>query len=165
MYDGAPLGRVATEEAAELLLSGVLLAPSPSHELYLNDDRRFLGLVLHGNSENQGCERREATKRQCRFVSALSINNLEIGSNARDIDAAITALRKPFVTLNRRLKGRHVLTLFHLLHMSRNRRKTANFAIRNLVNGEDFTNIGGIDLQFSHLLCFYPSFTLRPTTD
>lgn len=163
MHDGAPLGQVAIDEAVELLLSGVALVPSHGHGLYTDDARRFLELVLHGNGASQGNEKRNATERQCRFVRTLSIDNLGIKSNASNIDAAIASLRAPFVILSRRIRGRQILTLLHLLYASRNRRKTLNFAIRNLIKGEDFTNIGGVDLQFSHLIEFYPSFTLSPS--
>ena len=41
------------------------------------------------------------------------------------------------------------------------RAKTRDFVRRSLLRGEDFTNIGGIDLQFSHLIGYEPRFRIK----
>jgi len=81
-------------------------------------------------------------------------------TNPIDADRQITRLRSRFRALHDRRSARYVLTLVELLCCSRHRRKTLDFLRRSAVWGEDFTNIGGMDLQFSHLIDFHPSFTL-----
>jgi hypothetical protein len=77
----------------------------------------------------------------------------------------IGRLRRSFTALHRSGSPRHLGTLAVLLARSGHRRKTASFVRRSLLQGEDFTNIGGVDLQLSHLIGFEPRFTITSDRD
>ncbi|MCC5669494.1 glycosyltransferase [Nostoc sp. CHAB 5784] len=155
----APLGQVDIVKAADLLQSGQFIPKSTGHTLYEGDDKRFLAIVRHGNEAGCLSSQRCPKISQTRFISRIQMNELALSPNI-NTDAVLQKLCTKFVALHRRDHISYGLALLELLAHSRYLSKTWEFVRRSIVKGEDFTNIGGIDLQFSHLLQLYPWFRL-----
>lgn len=101
---------------------------------------------------------------QRQFIERIQMTGLAASASIRDPNHAIRYLQPRFVALNSRTIH-YFLSIIELMIRSRHRRKTWDFVQRSLRFGEDFTNIGGIDLQFSHLIPFDPSFRIAPEQD
>jgi len=157
----APLGEVDIETAVRRLLDGPPVPASTGYTRYRDHPGYLIDILADGNAA--GRDRTPSpTPQQAAFVDSVRMQGLDIPATTRNADAVIAVLRDRFVTLHRRGHPRYWLTLADLLYRSRYRAKTAKFAYHSAVHGQDFTNIGGIDLQLSHLPAFYPSFTLAP---
>lgn len=153
----APLGTIDIRAAAERLLDGAPLPRSAGHLAYAGDPVRFLELVTQGTPARSVLPK----PGQAAFIGRIRVQGL-VPATREQADAAILELRPRFVALHRRGHSAYARALLELLIRSSDRVKTLRFIRRSLLRGEDFTNIGGIDLQFSHLLRFYPTFTLAP---
>lgn len=155
----APLASVDIDEAADRFSVGVVTCDDSGLRAYRNDAARYLSIVIHGSKSDTELWR-VGTSEQSRFLARLEMRGLTPLASIADADAAISRLRHWFLALHRE-GASYPLTLLELLLRSRYRRKTLQFIGRSIRLGEDFTNIGGIDLQLSHLIRFYPSFQLR----
>jgi hypothetical protein len=111
------------------------------------------------NNGTDGSGATEPTAQQRAFLDRVRMTGLDPLDRA-GADAAIARIRRHFTALHRRGHPAYAATLLTLLARSRHRRKTADFVRRSLLRGEDFTNIGGVDLQLSHLIGFEPRFRL-----
>jgi glycosyltransferase involved in cell wall biosynthesis len=158
----ARLGDVDVAHAAELLISGAIPPAGKGHQFYAGHDRLLLALV-HG--ETQDSSGLGPTPVQKAFLDRLRMRDLDIAPDRATADRMIEGLRRPFTALHRRGTPQYLLTLAVLLARSRYRGKTAAFLRKSLFHGEDFSNIGGVDLQLSHLIGFEPRFTIAPGTD
>lgn len=156
----APLGKIEVDAVADRLTDGAAVPVSTGHERYRRDPARFLSLVRDGNDVLLADSAHyTGTAQQHSFLARLQMRALPRFASMASADTAIRKLRWRFVALNRR-GPEYPLVLLELLVRSRYRRRTTRFLRMSLLRGEDFTNIGGIDLQFSHILGFYPAFRL-----
>jgi glycosyltransferase involved in cell wall biosynthesis len=160
----AALGDVDVRAAAERLIDGPPVPHSSAHALFTDDPAAFLMLVRCGNDAARAASPRTGTLDQQRFIESLRMVGLDVPLSQTVADRAIQDLRTKFVNLHRRSSIAYPATLAELLVRSRYRAKTLQFIRRSALRGEDFTNIGGVDLQFSHLLRFYPTFKLVDVT-
>ncbi|WP_151769708.1 glycosyltransferase [Streptomyces abyssomicinicus] len=158
----ARLGDVDVAHAADLLVSGAFPPAGKGHQFYADHDELLLGLV-HG--ETQDAADLEPTAVQRAFLDRLRMRDLDVPPDRAAADEMITGLRRSFTALHRRGTPRYLATLAVLLARSRYRAKTAAFVRKSLFHGEDFSNIGGVDLQLSHLIGFEPRFTIAPDSD
>lgn len=157
----APLGKVDAACIAAHLQSRQPIAQSVGHTFYENDDKKFLIIISQGNKAKTLFNQREANHLQNQFINSVNMTGLVLHPST-DWDAIIERLRTCFVALHKQGCLSYYYVLFKFLVCSRYPKKTWNFIKRSIYMGEDFTNIGGIDLQFSHLIQFYPSFRLLP---
>jgi hypothetical protein len=157
----ARLGDVDVAHAADLLVTGALPPGGKGHQFYADHDALLLRLV-HGEAQDADLE---PTAVQRAFLDRLRMRGLDVPPDRAAADEMITGLRRSFTALHRRGTPRYLATLAVLLARSRYRRKTAAFARKSLFHGEDFSNIGGVDLQLSHLIGFEPRFTIAPDSD
>lgn len=149
------LGDLDIEQAADRLAAGDIPPRGLGYQNYAGHHKRLLDLVLNGTDGSAP----EPTAPQRDFLARVRMTGLDPLGPAR-ADAAIATIRRHFTALHRRGRPGYALTLLTLLARSRYRRKTADFVRRSLLRGEDFTNIGGVDLQLSHLIGFEPRFRL-----
>ncbi|MDQ5822820.1 MAG: glycosyltransferase family 4 protein [Chloroflexota bacterium] len=156
----AQMGEVDVSAIAERLISGHRVPISNGYLQYRDDAARLIDLVCSGNWSLME-DLRATTSLQRDFLARVTVHDLPQPEDGPDTDRLIERLRQRFVALHSRYKPRHLLALLELVLHSTYRRKTLQFASDSLFKGEDFTHIGGIDLQFSHLLRFYPSFEIR----
>ena len=156
----APLGAIKVEEAVDRLIGGAVIYDDRGLEKYRNDGVRYISIVLYGN-QSDDTPYRSGTIQQSDFVRRLNVYGLKRLSSIGEADEVIRRMRRWFLILNRR-SANYPLVLLELLTRSNHRRKTLEFIGRSVRLGEDFTNIGGIDLQLSHLIRFYPQFSISP---
>lgn len=154
----APLGTIDIGEAATRLIEGPPVPPSHPHKAYCNDAERFVDLVMRG-ADASITSRRESTPEQNSFIRRIQMKDLVPMRSIADADKVITTLRARFASLHTRGPS-CAWALIELLVRSRHRQKTIQFVKRKIRQGEDFTNVGGIDLEFSHLIRFYPAFNI-----
>jgi len=155
----APLASVDIQQAADLIADESFVA-SEGHWLYRDDAARFAALLAGGNGSVSSAMR-PGTVLQRSFIDRVEASDLTRPINPEEAMRAIGRLIGPFLRLNGRGVSRLAM-LGELTWKSRHRRKTIEFARRAIGRGEDFTNIGGVDLQLSHLLQFYPWFRIAP---
>ncbi|WP_166021049.1 glycosyltransferase [Streptomyces chilikensis] len=155
----ARLGDVDVTHAADLLVAGAVPPAGKGHQYYADHDDLLLALV-HG--EVQEAAGLEPTAVQRAFLERLRMRDLDVPRDRAAADEMITGLRRSFTALHRRGTPGYLATLAVLTARSRHRRKTASFVRKSLFHGEDFSNIGGVDLQLSHLIGFEPRFTIAP---
>jgi glycosyltransferase involved in cell wall biosynthesis len=158
----ARLGDVDVTHAADLLLAGAIPPAGKGHQYYTDHDLLLLALIRGEAGEAAGPG---PTAVQRAFLKRLRMRGLDIPPDRAAADRMIGTLRRSFTALHRRGTPRHLTTLALLLARSRYRRKTAAFVRKSLLHGEDFSNIGGVDLQLSHLIGFEPRFTFAPDSD
>jgi hypothetical protein len=157
----ARLGDVEVAHAADLLVAGTLPPAGQGHRRYADHDSLLLALI-RGEAGNQSAADLEPTAVQRAFLARLRMRDLDVAPDRATADRMISRLRRSFTALHRSGSPRYLATLAELLARSGYRRKTAEFVRRSLFRGEDFSNIGGVDLQLSHLIGFEPRFTLAP---
>ncbi|MFJ9929353.1 glycosyltransferase [Streptomyces misionensis] len=156
----ARLGDVDVAHAADLLVAKAVPPAGRGHRYYADHDDLLLSLI-RGEAKERSAFDLEPTPVQRAFLGRLGMRGLDIPD--RDgADRMIDALRRSFTALHQRGTPRHLATLALLLARSGYRRKTAEFIRKNVFHGEDFSNIGGVDLQLSHLIGFEPRFTIAP---
>ncbi|SHM91686.1 glycosyltransferase [Actinacidiphila paucisporea] len=157
----ARLGDVDVAHAADLLVAGAIPPAGRGHTHYAGHDRLLLDLIRGDVSVAPSAP----TAVQQAFLDRIRMRGLDLPPDPTTADRMIGRLRHSFTALHRRGTPRHLATLAVLLARSGYRRKTASFARKSLFHGEDFTNIGGVDLQLSHLIGFEPRFTITPHRD
>ncbi|MEU8353335.1 glycosyltransferase [Streptomyces sp. NPDC048845] len=155
----ARLGDVDTGHAADLLESGEAPPRAEGHRSYARHDRLLLSLVLDGPGADTGAGA-EPTGVQRDFISRIRTAGLRSVPGPAQADALISRIRGPFVALHERGRPGYFATLATLLARSRHRGKTVSFLRKSLLHGEDLSNIGGIDLQLSHLIGHEPRFRI-----
>lgn len=157
----ARLGDVDVAHAADLLTAGALPPAGKGHQHYAGHDSLLLALI-RGEAEERSAAGLEPTAVQRAFLRRLRMRDLEVPPDRATADRMIGKLRRSFTALHRSGTPQHLATLAVLLARSGYRRKTAAFLRKSLFHGEDFSNIGGVDLQLSHLIGFEPRFTIAP---
>lgn len=150
------LGDVDIGQAADRLADGDTPPRGLGYQNYAGHHKRLLDLVLNGTD---GSAATGPTAAQRGFLARVRMTGLDPLDRA-GADAAIGTIRRHFTALHRRGSPGYAASLLTLLARSRHRRKTADFVRRSLLRGEDFTNIGGVDLQLSHLIGYEPKFRL-----
>lgn len=156
-----PLGQVDIHVAAEFLLNN---SPLPLSTYYLNyraHDKLFLSIVLEGNAINDGQILSTPSHSQTRFIKAISMSGLQLPKDINSANQFCDAFKSLLITLHDFGSARYYSALIHLFLASSHRMKTLNFIQRSLRLREDFTNVGGIDLQLSHIVRFYPHFSIK----
>lgn len=155
----APLGTVDIEDAVNRILdSSVPL--SRAHEIYSDDHLRFADIVANSGGGQPAEGRRSGCSRLHKRLTMHDLPALD----REQCDRSIRRLRQQFITLHQRGPS-YAWTVLALFGRSRYKRKTLAFMGRSLFKREDFTNIGGIDLEFTHSLGFYPWFKIRDMTE
>ncbi|TDC42716.1 glycosyltransferase [Micromonospora sp. KC213] len=160
----ARLGDVDIAHAADLLVSGAIPPAGRGHTHYAEHDRLLLDMI-RGDAPDRSAAQPTPTAVQQAFLDRLRMRGLDLPPDPAAADRMISKLRRSFTALHRTGTPRHLGTLAMLLARSGYRRKTASFVRKSLFHGEDFTNIGGIDLQLSHLIGFEPRFTITSHRD
>jgi hypothetical protein len=155
------LGDVDVERAADLLGAGEAPPRATGYHVFRGHDRYLIDLLRRGPEAVATDAMVEPTPLQRDFLSSVQMSNLSTSFDQETADDIIAGLRSHFVALHRRGSLGYFATLATLLARSRYRGKTMDFVRRSLVRGEDFTNIGGIDLQFSHLIGYEPRFRIK----
>jgi glycosyltransferase involved in cell wall biosynthesis len=160
----ARLGDVDIAHAADRLVAGAIPPAGRGHTHYAGHDRLLLELI-RGDAPDPPAAQPAPTAIQQAFLDRLRMRGLNLPPDPAAADRMIAKLRRSFTALHRGGTPRHLGTLAMLLARSGYRRKTASFVRKNLFHGEDFTNIGGVDLQLSHLIGFEPRFTITSHGD
>lgn len=155
----ARLGDVDVAHAADLLVAGAIPPAGRGHTGYAEHDRLLLDLI-RGDAPDSSAADPAPTAVQRAFLDRLRMRGLKVPADPAAADRMIGKLRRSFTALHRSRTPQHLGTLAMLLARSGYRRKTASFVRKSLFHGEDFTNIGGVDLQLSHLIGFEPRFTI-----
>jgi glycosyltransferase involved in cell wall biosynthesis len=158
----ARLGDVDITHAADLLIAGAVPPAGKGHQYYADHDSLLLALI---RGETEQAADLEPTAVQQAFLDRLRMRELDIPPDRATADRMISKLRRSFTALHRSGTPQYLTTLAMLLARSRYRSKTAAFIRKSLFHGEDFSNIGGVDLQLSHLIRFEPRFTFAPDSD
>jgi glycosyltransferase involved in cell wall biosynthesis len=155
-----PLGQVDLDVAINKLTDRSTLPASSSYiDSYSNHDQLYFNILHEGNKIHQSCYI-PTTEHQRQFIRSVSISGLNEISNIVEADDVISELRHFLITIQDFGSPTYYTALLELLIRSRYRAKTLNFIRRSINLHEDFTNIGGIDLQMAHIIKFYPHFNL-----
>jgi hypothetical protein len=160
VHYGTALGDVDTGPIADALAAGEIPPRARAHLDYADDARRFVDLVRWGNGSEPMVGRKVGTPVEAAFRRRLQLFDFPPLLDVDAANAAIGRLRTVFTGLHRRRTMSYWGSLAYLFAVSENRDKTLGFMRRSVLRGEDFTNIGGVDLQLAHLIRYYPSFTI-----
>ena len=160
VHFAARLGEVDVQAAVDRLVYDAATPLGNGYLQYWDDAARFIKLVCIGNEAWQPGSR-PGTQIQKDFIGRVIMHDLHFATDRTPVDRLIERLRRRFVALHSWYQPCYLIALAELLAQSRWPGKTVQFIRRSVLRHEDFTNIGGIDLQFSHLLGFYPSFSIR----
>lgn len=157
----AALGAIDVADAAARIREGVPV-PSTNYRRYQGDDRRFIQIVMQGNSVGPDPETRTAASEARSFIARVQVDGMDPVSGPAVMDEMLSASQGHLKNLHRHLGPSYLGALARTLWVSPDRARTGAFIRRSVLHGEDFTNIGGIDLQLSHLLGFAPTFAIGP---
>lgn len=154
-----PLGQVDIDAAMDKLTNlSKLPASSSYYTHYSNHNQLYFNILHEGNNIHQNSY--IATEQQRQFIRSVSISELNKISSMIQADNIISELRHFLITIQDYGSPKYYTALVELLIRSRYRAKTLRFIRRSIKLHEDFTNIGGIDLQMAHIIKFYPYFNL-----
>lgn len=157
-----PLGQVDIQVAMDKLAHISKLPGSSSfYTRYSRHDQLYFN-ILHEGNKIHGSSYIPTTEQQGRFIRSVFIRGLEQLSSVVEANNIISELRNFFTTIQDFGSPKYYMALAKLLIQSRYPAKTLNFVQRSTNLHEDFTNIGGIDLQMAHIIKFYPHYIISP---
>ena len=163
VHYGTALGDIDTGPIADALVAGEVPPRATAHLDYANDPKRFVDLVRCGNDSEPVVGRKTGTTIEAAFRRRLQLFDFPPVLEVAAANAAIGHMRSVFTGLHQRRRMSYWRSMAQLLTVSEHRDKTLSFIRRSVLRGEDFTNIGGVDLQLAHLIRYYPSFTIGPS--
>ena len=158
------LGEVDIQATVAYILDNKTLAKSDYYTRYQDHDQLFVAIVRDGNAINDRAAQPVSTEIQNQFIQAITISDLEVLNDKASGDQICRALCKFLAAVQDYGNTRYYASLLHLFLISNHKAKTLDFIKRSLTVQEDFTNVGGIDLQMSHFLKFYPHFHIDEIT-
>jgi len=157
LRDSVAMGSLDLDAAVGALADTTAVPRSTGHELYKSDDELFLHLVKVGISAAR--TDRAVRTEQAAFAALLTLQDLPTLTE-QQVLVQIEKLVKMIVALHDWYSFRYYKALIRLIMASSMRHRTVQFVRRSVHWREDLTNIGGMDMEFAHLLLFAPSYRL-----
>jgi hypothetical protein len=156
-----PLGIVPVEAMSTILLNGQLQV-SYCHQEYRLHPEKFLNLLTSPLAISaKDLADAQLTEAQAAFIASLHID-MPIPLTRSEADVVMLQMQSWFLSLqdcDRAIRNRQ---LEELLSLSVYPERTRRYIEKCTQTAGDFTNVGGIDIELSHIVRFYPKFRMQP---
>lgn len=156
----AAMGSVSISHAMEAILSRSPLPQSEAHMACVDDASRFLRIVTDAGFMPDFRSTAPPAPGQKEFLESMCITGIGTQLSPEAASAIISRLMATFVSLHGGRAPRYYLALARLLLNSNHSQRTLAY-VRGSLRGEDYSRIGGVDVELAHLCDFYPSFELQ----